>query len=104
MLRAVSLYLGPGGLPHVSHCLSRYFSTNLWDSTKHNESAAVCRGKFSLQGGAVNSGWVTRGMPLSANALGNSRVFCATRGGALSSAALAEILPYVRGSGFVLLG
>lgn len=37
-------------------------------------------------------------------AFGNSRVFCATRGGGLSSLTLAEILPYVLALGLVLLG
>lgn len=37
-------------------------------------------------------------------AFGNSRVFCATRGGGLSLLTLAEILPYVLALRSVLLG
>lgn len=104
MLRAVSSYLGMGGLPHVSHCLSQYFSTNLRDSTPSAMRVQPCVIGSSAGGEEdVNSG-SPEGRSCPSKALGSSRVSCATRGGTLSSAALAEILPYVRGLGFVLSG
>lgn len=59
-------------------------------------------GRSACREGGMNSG-SPEGCSCPSNAFGNSPVFCATRGGSLSSVTLAEILPYVWGLGFVLL-